>query len=177
MIQVRFLVRALEIKKALTTTIFVFIIENTNSALNMSPKIDKTAKGDAFHYSVGVIVKQGNKYLLIDRVTEPFGFAVLAGHVDENEDIDTALKRVVDEESGLKIINSRKLYEGEIEGNWCNRGIGVHRWYVYECEVSGEPELIASKAKSIGWYTVEEMKKLKFDPAVEYWFREIKILQ
>ncbi|OGH87972.1 MAG: hypothetical protein A3J93_02225 [Candidatus Magasanikbacteria bacterium RIFOXYC2_FULL_42_28] len=142
----------------------------------MATKIGKTANGDALHYSVGVIIKQYGKFLLIDRTTEPFGFAVLAGHVNENETPEVALVRIVDEESGLKIVSHHQEYEGEVQGNWCNRGIGVHYWYVYECEVSGDPILVVTKAKSIGWYTPEEVRKLKLDPAVHYWFKKIKLI-
>jgi len=144
----------------------------------MRLEIGKSKSGDALHYSVGAIIKQQGKFLLIDRAAvPPSGFAVLAGHVNDNEAPAVTVARTVTEESGLKASNCRLVYEGEVSANWCTRGICAHYWYVYECEVGGgEPILSLLHAKSIGWYTVPEMKKLKFDPAVEYLFKKIKIL-
>jgi len=47
----------------------------------MRSEIGKSTNGDALHYSVGALIKQREKFLLIERATEPFGFAVLAGHI------------------------------------------------------------------------------------------------
>lgn len=141
----------------------------------MRLEIGKSKSGDALHYSIGAIIKHDDKFLLINRAIEPFGFAVLAGHLNNDEDPETAVARVVEEESNLKVTDCHLVYEGETPKNWCSRGIGVHYWRVYECEVEGQPSLNFLHTKTIGWYTVLEMKKLKFDSAVEYLFDKMKI--
>ncbi|MBI5358165.1 NUDIX domain-containing protein [Candidatus Amesbacteria bacterium] len=56
-----------------------------------------TPEGKLMHYSVGALIKRSDKYLLIDRAIPPFGFAGIAGHIDENETPLQALAREVKE--------------------------------------------------------------------------------
>jgi len=140
------------------------------------PKQGKGRDGKLMHYSVGALIKKDGKYLLIDRVQPPFGFAGIAGHIDEGENPEQALKREVEEESGLKIEKYKLLFEEELDWNWCSKGVGIHYWYLYECDVSGKIKENYTETKSIGWYSAEEIKKLKLEPVWEYWFKKIKII-
>ncbi|OGH93732.1 MAG: hypothetical protein A2538_02530 [Candidatus Magasanikbacteria bacterium RIFOXYD2_FULL_41_14] len=142
----------------------------------MPAQIGKTENGNALHYSVGAIIKLQGKYLLIDRAIKPSGFAVLAGHINDGETTEHALAREVEEEGGLGIASAKLVWQGEVENNWCSRGIGIHYWNVFECETTGDPMLFTAEAKSIGLYTIEEMKKMPFDPAVLYWMKKLHIL-
>lgn len=139
-------------------------------------KQGKSKDGKLMHYSVGALIKKDGKYLLIDRVQPPFGFAGLAGHVDDDEEAKKALKREIEEESGLKIDSHKLLFEEELGWNWCTKGVGVHYWYLYECEVLGETKRNFFETKSIGWYNRDEIKKLKLEPVWEYWFKKLKII-
>ena len=87
------------------------------------PKQTQNSKGSPMHFSVGAVIEINGKYLLIDRDMEPFGFAGLAGHIDEGETPEETLFRKVDEESGLKIKKYVLLFEEEVEWNWCRVGI------------------------------------------------------
>ncbi|MCD4666189.1 NUDIX hydrolase [archaeon] len=140
------------------------------------PKLGKSKDGRDMHYSVGALIKKDNKFLLIDRKKPPLGFACLAGHVDENETPEKTLIREVEEESGLKVTNYKLIFEEELSWNWCNFGIQTHYWYVFECEFSGNIVKDEVESKSIGWYTQEEIKKLKLEPSWEYWFKKLKII-
>jgi len=140
------------------------------------PKLGKSKNGQEMHYSVGAIIKKDNKYLLIDRKIPPFGFAGLAGHIDAREDETQALFREIEEESGLKIEKYKLLFEEELDWNWCSYGIGSHYWYLFECEIAGTIKLNYTEAKSKGWYTSEEIKKLKLEPAWEYWFKKMNVI-
>jgi 8-oxo-dGTP pyrophosphatase MutT (NUDIX family) len=140
------------------------------------PKIGKSKNGKPMHYSVGAVIKRKNKYLLIDRKIPPFGFAGLAGHIDEGENEIEALFREIEEESGLKIKKYKLLFEEEIDWNWCNYGIGSHYWYLFECEVAGKLKPNYAEMKSISWYSPEEIKKLKLEPVWEYWFKKLKVI-
>lgn len=128
------------------------------------------------HKSVGAIIKKDNKYLMVDRLKPPFGFACLAGHVDEGETPEQALIREVKEESNLEVKKYKLLIHEFLEWNECSRGIMGHDWFVYECKVEGETKLKEDEAKKISWYSLEEIKKLNLEPAWKHWFEKLKIL-
>lgn len=77
------------------------------------------------HTSVGMFVYKGDKLLLIERKKFPFGFAVPAGHVDNDHDFETAALRELKEEVGLDGVTLTKIYEGRRD-NPCRRE-GVHK--------------------------------------------------
>lgn len=143
---------------------------------NDKPKESRNPKGVLMHFSVGATIKKGEKYLLIDRARVPLGFAGIAGHIDEGETSEAALLREVFDESGLKVKRYSLLFEEEVEWNWCKAGIKSHYWYVYQCEVEGEPQNNLEASKSIGWYTPEQIKKLNLEPVWKYWFEKLGIL-
>lgn len=113
---------------------------------------------------------------MIDRAIPPFGFAGLAGHIDPGETESQALKREVEEESGLKIEKCKPLFAEMVSWNWCSKGIKGHFWHLFECEVSGEMETNPREVKAIGWYTPQEIKKLKLEPVWEYWFKKLGVI-
>ena len=141
------------------------------------PKQAQNSRGDLIHFSVGAIIEMHGRYLLIDRDMEPFGFAGLAGHTDEGETSEETLFRKVTEESGLTIRKYALLFEEEVEWNWCRVGIQSHYWYLYKCEVEGEIRNNPEASKSIGWYTADEMEKLKWEPVWKYWFEKLGVLK
>lgn len=65
----------------------------------VKPMQTQNSRGELMHFSVGAVIEVGGKYVLIDRDMEPFGFAGLAGHIDEGETPEEALFRKVGEES------------------------------------------------------------------------------
>lgn len=139
-------------------------------------KVGLSIKKKEMHYSVGALIKRDGKFLLIDRAKPPFGFAGLAGHVDEGETEAEALLREVEEESGLKVEEYKLLFEEEVGWNVCNKGVTGHFWYLFKCEASGEIRKDEYEEKSIGWYSEEEIAKLKLEPVWEYWFRKLRII-
>jgi len=141
------------------------------------PKEGKSKDGGLMHYSVGAVIKMGHRYLLIDRVNFPLGFAGLAGHVDEGETEVQALKREVKEESGLKVERWRLITKEPIEWNRDSSGFAGHYWFLFECIVSGELKRDETEAKSIGWYSKEEIQKLKLEPVWEYWFKKLDVIE
>ena len=115
-------------------------------------------------FSAGAVIKAGGKYLLIDRDMGPFVFAGIAGHIDEGEGPEEALARKVKEEGGMEVKKYSPLFEEEVERSRCRAGINSHYWYVYECEVEGDPRNNPEASTSIGWYAPDEIKKLKMEP-------------
>ncbi len=61
--------------------------------MGSKPRQAQNSKGAQMHFSVGAVIEVGGKYLLIDRDMEPFGFAGIAGHIDEGETPEEALFR------------------------------------------------------------------------------------
>ena len=140
------------------------------------PKVGRSKNNQLMHYSVGALIHQDGKYLLIDRAIPPFGWAGIAGHLDKNESPEQALIREVREESGLKIEKYKLINEEEIDWNWCSLGIGVHYWYLFDCQVSGKIKQNKRETKSIGWFSEKEIKKLNLEPVWRYWLKKFKII-
>lgn len=140
------------------------------------PKEAKSKNNQPMHFSVGALIQKDGQYLLVDRAVPPLGYAGLAGHVDEGEEPIEAIKREVEEESGLKAESYKLLFEEELDWNWCARGMKTHYWYLYKCEVSGKIKQNKRETKSIGWYLPAQIKRLKLEPAWEYWFKKLKII-
>jgi len=141
----------------------------------MKPK-QGNRDGKTIHYSVGAVIRKNGKYLLIDRNSPPFGFAGIAGHVDEGEEPQQSLRKEIKEESGFELDKYKKLFEEFVGWNWCNKGTTGHYWYLFECAVSGEIKKNYRETKSITWYTKEEIGGLKLEPVWEQWFRKLKVI-
>lgn len=142
----------------------------------MPAKVGKSINGYIMHYTASALIWRDGKILMIDRAVFPLGFACLAGHIEEGETPEEALKREVLEESGLKIKKHKLIFEEEVDGNECSRGVKVHYWYVYECECEGEPQMFPLEEKSIGWYSPEEIKTMNLEPIWDYWLKKMKII-
>ena|SRR3989338_604936 len=142
----------------------------------MARKIGKSNDGREMHFSAGVIVEHQGRYLMLDRKNPPFGFACPAGHIDEGESPEDAAKREVLEETAIKLSTVKLILEEEVPWNYC-RSTTVHYWYLYKASSQSE-EIILNKEeeKSIGWYAVDEIKKLNLEPVWEYWLEKVKII-
>lgn len=133
--------------------------------------------GRMIHYSVGALIKQNDKYLIIYRAIPPICFAGIAGHIDEGEEPLVAIKREVSEESGLEVKNCQLLFEEMVDSNWCSKGVVGHYWYLYHCEVGGIIKQNFIETKSIGWYSIEEIKNMELESVWKYWFEKLKLLR
>jgi ADP-ribose pyrophosphatase YjhB (NUDIX family) len=139
-------------------------------------KEGKTKDGTPMHFSVGALIEQEGKYLLIERAVPPLGFAGVAGHVDEGEDERQAVVREVKEEVGFEVRDPKLLFEEELDWNWCSKGVTSHYWYFFHCPVSGDLARSMRETKSAGWYSKEEIKNLTLEPVWEYWFKKLDII-
>ncbi|MBI2632301.1 NUDIX hydrolase [Candidatus Pacearchaeota archaeon] len=127
------------------------------------------------HFSVGAIIKKGDRILLIDRAVPPLGFACPAGHVEHKENFEDALLREVKEEIGMQVFGYKLLFEETLYGNDCNKGAHNHHWIVFECEVRGD-ERKNREVKTIGYYSKEEISKLKLEPSWNIILKKLKII-
>ncbi len=139
------------------------------------PKLGVSSKGLPMHYSVGAIIRQEDKYFLVDRVSVPLGHACVAGHVDDGEDFDSALVREVKEESGFDVVKYKLLFDEEVnKNNTCKKGVSVHHWRVYDVVVSGKPIKNDKETKSSGWYSKDEIRNLNLEHVWKYWFEKLE---
>ena len=127
------------------------------------------------HFTVGALIEQDGKYLLIDRALPPLGFACVAGHIDEGEEPINAVKREIKEESNLDAKEVTLVDEETLDWNWCSKGATQHHWCIYKCKVNGKIKR-NEESKSIGWFYPEEIRTLKLEPSWEYWFKKLKII-
>ena len=146
--------------------------------LKIDPK-DKVSKDK--HFSVGAVIKNKNKYLVINRNLYPPGYASIAGHVNKGEKPEQALEREVKEETNYKILSKKLLFHQIIEGNECRTGFTKHEWHLYECKCKGRLKLLKREEKSIKYLTKEEINKIykqgKLEPVWEYWFKKLKVIK
>lgn len=139
------------------------------------PKVNTREDGELSHPCVGAVIIRGDGILMIERQKFPFGWACVAGHIDKDEDEDTALIREVKEESGLDVTNYKLLFEEEIN-NDCRRGINYHYWYVYECDIEGDFIENKEEVKNIKWVKLNDLKNLELEPVWKYIFEKLNII-
>lgn len=140
-------------------------------------KLGTSTTGKDMHYSAGIIVECKGKYLLLNRVNPPFGFACPAGHIDEGETPQEACLRELKEETGIILGAAEFICEEEIPWNYCVSA-EIHYWYLYRGHVeSQEVTLQKEEEKSLGWYSVEELKSLSLEKVWEYWFKKVGIIE
>jgi ADP-ribose pyrophosphatase YjhB (NUDIX family) len=149
------------------------------------------------HKSVGMLIWDDNKLLLIERRKPPYGFAPPAGHIDDHGSFEDAAKVEVKEEVGLDTRSLRVIAEGRKE-NPCRREDGTwHYWKIYEVKTEGDITASPDETKQYGWYTKEQIQKLAertesyvsrkvseaewqsspgMEPVWKEWLSELKIL-
>ena len=103
--------------------------------------------------------------LLIQRLNEPFKeyWALPGGFVDENEDLETAAKRELFEETDIKLFQVKQI---KTYGN-PNRDPRSHTISVaFFGEIDNLAEAKAKDdAKSVRWFPIDELPVLAFDHA------------
>ena len=112
------------------------------------------------HKSVGMLIWDKNKLLLIERRKPPYGFAPPAGHIDDHGSFEDSARAETKEEVGLDTKSLKLLTEGRKE-NPCRREGGTwHYWKIFEVETIGKVIPSQDETKQYGWYTKEQIQKL-----------------
>jgi ADP-ribose pyrophosphatase YjhB (NUDIX family) len=112
------------------------------------------------HTSVGMLVRDGGKLLMIERAKYPFGFAVPAGHVDGDATFEDAARRELMEEVGLKSEELLLVFDAR-KDNPCRRDGGTwHHWKVYETSTTGRLAGNKDETRQARWFSTDEIKRL-----------------
>ncbi len=134
----------------------------------------KNIKGVPRHFIVGIIVEKKEKYLLVERNDFPYGFAAPTGHINNGETIEEALKRKLKGETGLEIIEKKKVLREVISLTPCRiDGTYDHMAYIYRVKASGRVKIDKSEFKSYGWYSEKEISDLSLEPMWNFVFDKI----
>ena len=130
------------------------------------------------HSAVGAIIKQNGKILMLDRKKIPLGWACPAGHIEKSDTPERTLIKEVKEETDLQVKKSKLLIHEFVAWNACAKGFAGHDWYVYEIlEWQGEAKLMErDKHKTLGWKTIEEIKKIELEEVWQYFFKKLNLL-
>ena len=107
------------------------------------------------------------KFLLIERAHEPYAgcWALPGGFVDIEEDIDTAARRELQEETGVTDVFIEQLYTfGAPERDSRGRTISVA--YYALVNLNEHQPVADSDAAQVAWFGLEELPSLAFDHAL-----------
>ena len=104
--------------------------------------------------TVRAMIKINNRYLLVQRADTGAGQWQFPGGGADSQSLDFAVKREVQEETGY-IISDLKKYK-----QFINPRYGSLNTYYKAKIVGGNPKMQKSEIMNMGWFTLEEIKRL-----------------
>lgn len=141
-------------------------------------RVEFMENGDPKHFSVGALIRDGEKFLIIKRRVWPYKYGVPAGHVDEGEGREEALVREVGEELGVTPSRVEMLaHEPHLVGDKCRKGADVHDWTLFGCAVDNSAIVNNSdEAERLLWVSSQEANNLDFAFASGHMLRKVGLL-
>jgi 8-oxo-dGTP pyrophosphatase MutT (NUDIX family) len=134
----------------------------TNQTAPTSPITPKACDNK----SVGVIVRNAEgSIVLLKRARFPFGYAPVAGHVDDHGSVAKAAVDETLEEIGLTIteadLQATEIAETRFNNHCRRRGGTFHDWWVYIVDrFSGTLTPSEEETKGADWYRIEDVQRL-----------------
>lgn len=111
-----------------------------------------------------VFTSNHKEVLLIQRKNDPFReqWALPGGFVEDDEDLDTAVARELEEETGVATNGFRQIHAfGKPDRDPRGRAISV-AYYVVVNKVDFQPKA-ATDAQAVRWFSLNDLPKLAFD--------------
>jgi 8-oxo-dGTP diphosphatase len=122
----------------------------------------------ALTVDVAIVTREARpRVLLIRRKKDPFAgsWALPGGFVDENERLDDAARRELEEENGVKVEDLEQLYTAGDPGR-DPRGWTVSVVYLAQLKPEVVKPRAADDAEAVGWFPLDELPALAFDHAM-----------
>jgi len=116
-----------------------------------------------------VVLRQGDggpEILLIQRAHDPFKgcWAIPGGFVDEHEDLESAARRELEEETGLRGLAVNQLCAVGTPGR-DPRGHTISIVYVAACPRTASNAVAGDDAAAARWFSLDDLPELAFDHA------------
>jgi 8-oxo-dGTP diphosphatase len=107
------------------------------------------------------------RVLLIRRKREPFAgsWAMPGGFVDENERLEDAARRELEEETGVQVAELEQLFTAGDPGR-DPRGWTVSVVYLAQVNVADVKPEAADDAEEVSWFPLDDLPQLAFDHAM-----------
>jgi 8-oxo-dGTP pyrophosphatase MutT (NUDIX family) len=141
-------------------------------------RIEYAGNGDPKHFSVGALIRDGTRFLIIKRRVWPYTYGLPAGHVDVGESPEFALAREVGEELGVTPFRVEMLaHEPDLVGDKCRKGADVHDWTLFSCDVDNSAVVNNSdEAERLLWVSSQEADGLGFAFASGHMLRKVGLI-
>lgn len=116
--------------------------------------------------SVGIIIRNAEgSIVLLKRARFPFGYAPVAGHIDDHGSVEQAAVDETVEEVGLTItkedLKPTAIAKTRFNNHCRRRGGTFHDWWVFIVDhFSGNIVPSEEETKGADWYTMEEVQLL-----------------
>lgn len=114
---------------------------------------------EVIHRSVGAIIINDGKVLLLKRRKYPYKYSIPAGHLEKGEDPDIAVTREVMEETKIEEDNKafEQVFRGKIDDP-CRRGCDIHDWNLYSLEKNERPDTSSNEeAERLEWIDLKNL--------------------
>lgn len=122
----------------------------------------------ALTVDIAIVTREARpKVLLIRRKNDPFAgsWALPGGFVDENERLGDAVRRELQEETGISAADIEQLYTSGEPGR-DPRGWTVSVVYLARVDLDQVKPRAADDAEAVAWYPLDELPVLAFDHAM-----------
>lgn len=131
---------------------------------------------ELLHFSVGCVLEWKRMFFLFRRRFYPYRYTIVAGHWDMSDlTPELAVAREIQEETGFELYPEHPIFV-ETLNDPCYRGADYHKWYLYRASASDNRATMSEEANVIGWYSPDEIRKLKLTFPTEYFFKKLQII-
>lgn len=140
----------------------------------MAIDIDFSSENDRFNVRVGGYITYKDEVLL-EKASDLDFYTFAGGRVKINEDTNTAIRREILEELGLKNISPKLMYIAENHFPWLGQKVNQFL-FIYHIELNDEQyeslpagtKIQDSKTERVYWINKKDIKKYKCLPVLIY---------
>lgn len=147
----------------------------------MGKLILKNSAGEVLHVTVAGLFFKGEEILLIEKSDPAYNkkYSVIAGHVEENELIENALKREINEEIGLDFFEYEKIDTFDNLKDSCRYGAHRHTWHVFKINSDidiNNQWFDKSEINTFKWVKVSDLKNIELTSGATSMFQALGLI-